>query len=61
MKPSFEELAKKVRGIRMTPAEKRAQTISFVVGNLMVDRDYTEEQVWQLLLDAAKAYDARNP
>lgn len=45
----------------MTPAEKRAQAISFVVGNLMVDRDYTEEQEWDLQLQAAKAYDARHP
>lgn len=58
---TFEELAEQVREIRMTPWQKRSQAIDWVVGNLRFDRAYTEEQVWELLLLAAKAYDARNP
>ena len=55
----FEALLAQVRKLPpMTAEQRRAQAISFVAYNIAIDRP--EADVWQLLLDAAKAYDKRH-
>ena len=43
----------------MTPEQKRAQSICFVVGNLMIDRPGADE--WELRKYAAEAWERREP
>jgi hypothetical protein len=44
----------------MTALEKRAQKISWAVGQIMCDRDVSEEEEWQLKLLAAKIVDEKD-
>lgn len=48
-------MLERVRDHRTTVLEKRAQSISWVVGQLMCDRDYADE--WELRRDAAAAWE----
>jgi len=41
--------------------QRRAQAINFAVGNVMVDRETTEEQEWEMRIAATKEYDEKHP
>jgi hypothetical protein len=54
----FDKLAARLRGYKRDPWERRAQAISWAVGQAMLaNRHYTEEDEWQLRIFAAKWYD----
>lgn len=48
----------KLRDYKMSKWEKRAQAISFVMGNLMIDRPNYD--AWMVAKWAAEAYDKRH-
>lgn len=55
----FEKLLLRVKQLPpMTPAQKRAQAISWVAGNLLVDRP--DDDPWIVLLQVTNAYDQIN-
>lgn len=54
----FEAALAQLKDYKMSPAEKRAQAIDFVAGNLMFDRPEYDE--WLVRLWAAKTYDRKH-
>lgn len=62
MKPIEDHLDRalvKLRNYKMGPWEKRAQAISFVAGNLMIDRPGSD--AWMVAKCATEAYDELHP